>query len=59
VITGLVMSTLVPPDSPQESGEAELIVVEVDMGIVVLTLDDGQRILVDRCELLAVIREVG
>ena len=51
--TSLLMATVLPPAASDELAEAEPVVVEVDLLTVTLVLDDGQRIALDREELLA------
>ncbi len=47
----LLIATVLPPAASDEMAEAEPVVVETDALTVTLTLDTGERIVLDREEL--------
>lgn len=47
----LLMATVLPPAASDEMAEAEPVLVETDALTVTLTLDTGERIVLDREEL--------
>lgn len=47
----LLMATVLPPAASDELAESEPVLVEVDALTVTLTLDTGERIVLDREEL--------
>ena len=58
-MTSLLMATVLPPNASDELGEAEPVLVDCDGLAVTLTLDTGERLVLQRDELLAEIQGGG